>query len=105
MNKITLRNRILNYIPYDIHCGKHSGFPSCCIIFFVTKWVWVCHYKNNKFYKAYWTKMQALKNRPEYIPCPKCLRNRTFVKLKSCPADCLLKTLLYGKNWKKKRVN
>lgn len=97
MNKTTLRNRILNNIPYDIHCGKHSGFPNCCIIFFITQWAWMSSNKK----QPHWDKMNKLRNHPGYIPCPKCLRNRDFIKVKLCPKNCQRKILLFGKNWKK----
>jgi hypothetical protein len=53
----------LNRLPFEIHCGRHSGFPECCIKFFVSKWIWAWH-DNSKFYKAYWVKMEKLKKHP-----------------------------------------
>lgn len=98
MNQKEHINSILDHLPYDIHCGRHSGFPECCIKFFITKWIW-----NYSRYKLHWKKLGRLrKNRPDYIPCPTCLKNKTFVKLISCPKNCKKKIKLFGKHWYKK---
>jgi len=73
-------------IREDIVCGFHSGFPPCCIKFFVTKWLWM---GNTKARKDHWKKIRRVRCFDvEYIPCPECLKNKTFVKLKKCPKTC-----------------
>lgn len=85
----------LALIPYEIHCGFHSGFPECCIKFWVTKWTWAD--PDSSFKKKHWKLLR--KHDVGYIPCPKCLRNKTFVDVKPCPKSCRLKILLWGKDW------
>jgi len=70
-------------IRRDIICGLHSGFPPCCVKFFVTKWIWNVGSKNsNKYFE------KIVLAGPWYIPCPKCLKNKTFVPVKECPENC-----------------
>jgi len=88
----------LTTLPYDIECGRHSGFPDCCVRFFVIRWI--TKDTDSKFSKDYRAKLNRLKKHPGYIPCPKCLKNKTFVKVKKCPDNCKLRTLIWGKNWK-----
>jgi hypothetical protein len=77
---------VLNKIKIDISCGIHSGFPPCCVKFFVTKWVWHRFHKSNN---KHWDNIRAIDSFDiNYIPCPKCLKNKTFVKLKKCPKNC-----------------
>ena len=104
MNKLWKTSKdsyYLTLLPYEIHCGRHSGFPDCCIRFYVTKWI--TKDTDSKFSKTYRSKLNRLKNHPGYIPCPKCLKNRTFIKVIKCPDNCKLKVLIWGKNWKKKK--
>jgi hypothetical protein len=70
----------------DITCGLHSGFPPCCIKFFITKWVWNIYSKSNR---DHWKKIRRVRSfKIQYIPCPKCLKNKTFVHLKKSPKNC-----------------
>ena len=76
----------LLHIRDDIICGLHSGFPPCCVKFFITKWIWNLASKANR---EHWKKIRRVRCfNVSYIPCPKCLKNRTFVKLKKCPKTC-----------------
>ncbi len=93
--------KILAKIPYDIHCGKHSGFPDCCIKFFITKWVWMFDDDSSKFIKTYRKKLRAAM--PGYVPCPKCLREKKFITVKHCPKSCRLRRFVWGKDWWKKK--
>ncbi len=92
---------ILAKIPYDIHCGGHSGFPDCCIKFFITKWIWVWDDRDSKFVKSYRKRINKL--RPGYIACPKCLKSKKFIKVQPCPKSCRLKMFVWGKDWWKKK--
>lgn len=95
----------LSLIPYEIHCGRHSGFPDCCIKFYVTKWIWYdadSKFRKNhiKLLKKYvWTDDSV----SGYIVCPKCIKSKTFVEVKKCPKGCRMKILLWGRDWWKKR--
>jgi len=90
---------ILGMIPYDICCGQHSGFPECCIKFWVIKWTWAT-YIDSKFANDYRKKLN--KYHPGYIACPKCLRAKNFVDVQPCPKSCRLKCFVLGRNWWKK---
>lgn len=87
----SLTSYILGLIPYDIHCGTHSGFPECCIKFWVTKWIWES-YNETKYAVQY--RKQLMKFNPGYIACPRCLRSKKFIAPKSCPKSCRLKILV-----------
>jgi hypothetical protein len=74
-----------------VECGLHSGFPVCCIEFFV---------------KAYWPIMtsgsprrstarrameryrMSLRNNdnvtPGWVPCPRCLQDRRVIRVRDC---------------------
>lgn len=100
MRKITqegIKTR-LKHMGKTIACGFHSGFPPCCIRFYITKWLWIPKDpKKSKFFKTYWKKMEKKrkltydkktkkwKSNFGYIPCPTCLRYERFVEVKPCP--------------------
>jgi hypothetical protein len=75
-----------------IVCGLHSGFPPCCITFFVKTWwpFFVAIYqmparersKARSTYDAYLRQTRGT----NYVPCPRCVADRRFVKVKAC--DC-----------------
>lgn len=92
---------ILAKIPYDIHCGKHSGFPDCCIRFFITKWIWIWDDQNSKFMKSYRKRLRSIN--AGYVPCSDCLKKKKFITVKNCPKSCLLKRFVWGKDWWKKK--
>lgn len=78
-----------------IECGLHSGFPTCCVAFFVRVWwPWMLaidglstRRRADAFVAsddyAKWT------TRPGYVACPKCVVDQNFVEVKAC--DCLRK--------------
>ena len=101
MESLPRESFILSKIPYDIHCGRHSGFPECCIKFFITKWIWIWDDKNSKEMKKHRARLN--KHHPGYIACPKCIRKKNFIKLKPCPKSCKLRRLVWGKDWWKKK--
>lgn len=64
----------------NINCGLHSGFPDCCIMFFVMIYsklsikrsgYWDCHRYMNLHH---WN----------YIPCPHCALTGNRVKVEKC---------------------
>lgn len=80
-----------------VECGVHSGFPSCCIAFFVKVW-WPYALAIDgsstraradalTAYNAY----QKWSTRPGYVPCPSCVVERKFVEV--LPCDCEAKRL------------
>jgi len=68
---------------YSIACGLHSGFPRCCVRFFV--YGWGCMSDDER--AAYSATFDAI--HAGYVPCPQCVALRRFVprdQTKSC--DC-----------------
>jgi hypothetical protein len=65
-----------------VECGLHSGFPPCCIEFFVNT------YKPHRLAAAmeHHNLLVQHSDAPRgYIPCPRCLFDRRFVKtVKRC---------------------
>lgn len=78
-----------------IECGLHSGFPRCCIAFFVKTWRLLFVAINQaprgegararRGYNAYLRQTRGT----NYVPCPNCLSKRRFVNVKAC--DCEVK--------------
>ena len=75
-----------------IECGLHSGFPACCVAFFVKVWwPWAAaidqlparaQAEAQDAYDTY----QRWSTRPGYVPCPSCVVARRFVEV--LPCDC-----------------
>lgn len=82
----------------DITCGMHSGFPKCCILFFISVWR---HYmymlydldtlpeRTYRRSQALFTEFQEMLEaqgigRAGYIPCPRCQLEKNIVKVKTC---------------------
>ncbi len=72
-NKLKLHKHQIGYII----AGVHSNFPVCCIMFFTLKWVKFKEKKSRKYFKK-------IPNEVEYIPCPKCLKHKKFIKPHMC---------------------
>ena len=85
MNKKDIK-RILLHIPQTIKCGIHSGIPICCVQYYVSKRLWMTDKEllgdNAQIQKL----VGDLYSNFHYIPCPKCVKNKTIVKTKKCPA-------------------
>jgi hypothetical protein len=61
---------------HRIGCGLHSGFPPCCIRFFIET-------DGRPLDRHYKIAMEAA--RPlGYLPCPVCLREKRFVEVRRC---------------------
>ena len=75
---------------YHREFGRHSGIPECCINFFIEVWtthVPVLHYYQQKFAHL----------NIDYIPCPNCLVNKSFVQIHKCDKACVkYRKLLQG---------
>jgi hypothetical protein len=80
----------------DIECGLHSGFPPCCVIFYITVWARSVGFKKDKssvdmfhftqFCENYLTPVTRLTGLAVsgYVPCPACILARHFVTTKKC---------------------
>lgn len=88
--------RRLNHLPSTFECGVHSGFPTCCIIFYMTRKMWMSESENRDYNKLIHQKMKMIldedgeyiKHIPGYIPCPKCLESENFVTdIKPCECN------------------
>src|SRR5262249_7406902 len=76
-----------------IECGLHSGFPRCCVLFFVGVY-WplaeLAYHAGVEIARwplaSYRAAIDAACGieRPGYIPCPSCLLARNFVTVKDC---------------------
>ena len=79
--------------PQDIRCGIHSGFPPCCIAFFIGPWKLVSligrdHCSHNILWSTYWTlrtlSEELYNNESRYIQCPICLARGKVIEAKDC---------------------
>jgi hypothetical protein len=81
--------------PYDegifmlVECGLHSGFPICCIEFFVKDYMPIVERPTSpEASRAIANYRDAIRRRgdikPGYIPCPRCLKSRRTVRVKCC---------------------
>jgi hypothetical protein len=69
----------LKHLSKTVECGLHSGIPDYCIKWYISKWTWMPLLKRME-------RVNRLKKyNIGYIPCPQCLRNKAFVKVKKCP--------------------
>jgi hypothetical protein len=64
----------------DVRCGLHSGFPRCCIKFFIGPWSRMPRPER----VLYLTSMPN-GHGPGYVPCPDCVASKNFVQVKPCP--------------------
>ena len=77
-------------VEHAIECGTHSGFPQCCIEWFVGEW------QTALFEYTYISDGRYLKPSRDYlegiswgyVPCPECVKigNRVIVKECDCSA-------------------
>lgn len=78
-----------------VECGLHSGFPPCCVVFFVQVW-WPAHMLDGSSpalrktralmsdYQRVLRRVRADHARVSYIPCPDCVLSKKFVMMKKC---------------------
>lgn len=75
----------LSNVHYMVDCGIHSGFPACCVRFYVTKFAWMKRERR----QSYGDKVVecGTKNGISYgyVPCPACLKKNNVVKVLPCP--------------------
>jgi hypothetical protein len=77
----------LNHLKNIVKCGTHSGFPPCCIQYYITVHMWrsdlaMVRYCN----KAVNRGIEVRNKAPGYIPCPSCLEKGKFIRVRKCPA-------------------
>lgn len=63
-----------------VACGLHSGLPLCCVVFFVKVQLALDDSARASYLRV------GRGDEPDYFACPRCLVERSFVKLKPC--DC-----------------
>lgn len=68
---------------YDWVCGKHSGIPTCCRLWFIGARALPLVVK-----RAYWDLGLFIGGR-EYVPCPRCLATGRGIGtvLRECACD------------------
>lgn len=69
-------------VVHDVVCGLHSGLPICCVVFFVKV---MSKIRGEEDRLAYFDMFPS--RRPGYVPCPKCLIDGAFVKVRPCSCD------------------
>ena len=85
--KDSTRDWLLNlagWLQHDVVCGLHSGFPPCCVIFYITKKRWMAVEENDRYMAKISRREKSLKRRINYVPCPECLRAGRIVRCKPC---------------------
>ena len=71
----------------DVICGIHSGFPPCCIEFYVNTWLPAWR-DLNRIGLLGWIIAEAVRSRScGYIICPECVANNNVVEVKRCNID------------------
>lgn len=76
-------------------CGKHSGFPLCCILWYLTVWKLIeklPHKEVKLDDNLVWTvsgpTVWYIENTGwGYIPCPLCIVRKNKVEVLSCDCD------------------
>ena len=76
-----------------IECGLHSGYPRCCVLFYVKFWwpyhaAWHAGRADLSGVAPYRQTLDALKIRAGYVPCPACALAENIVVPKPCPTTC-----------------
>lgn len=71
--------------------GRHSGFPVCCVIWFLVRdrsgWVSLVH--NRYWYRRWLTRTGADKPiQHQYVRCPLCWLRRRYVEMHLCTLAC-----------------
>jgi hypothetical protein len=70
----------LNY-----RCGLHSGFPKCCIRFFVKTWIMGSHADIRVHAVKMLSSAASMGKWWGYIPCPDCCLKHEPVEVLRCP--------------------
>lgn len=71
----------------DVICGINSGFPPCCIEFYVNTWLPALKDLNKLGFLGYVIAESVRSMHCGYIICPECVANNNIVKVKLCNID------------------
>src|ERR1700676_4532694 len=86
MNESDMLNRLI-YSQSAIICGFYSGYPTCCVQFFITKKLWMSDTEVRRYIEQIQHRSQQLGNKwGGYIPCPNCLKAGNMVEVLPCPS-------------------
>lgn len=78
----------------DLRMGKCSGFPNCCILWYVTGWSLLFGDKGKDLCsKSAWRAKAILRYHEKagasgYVPCPLCLLSGARVRVRYCTDAC-----------------
>jgi hypothetical protein len=81
------------HVVHMIECGLHSGFPKCCIAFFVKVWwPWLLAIdqlstRARASAMPAFNTYQKWNGQPGYVPCPRCAIEKSFVKVIPCNCE------------------
>lgn len=72
-------------------CGLHSGYPVCCVEFYISQWRHWSYDEREAYYREAETAFFAkFKDRYLYcLPCPRCLSKSHFMQNRGAPCECL----------------
>jgi hypothetical protein len=65
--------------PYIIQCGRHSGFPECCVQHYVQQYI-----VSRSYLEGYHAKMNERGVSFGYVPCPECLEKGQPIVVLDC---------------------
>jgi hypothetical protein len=80
----------------DFRMGRCSGFPDCCILFFISVWrpvygdLDVSPSDKVKWRKRFlgWYMKKAGNFKCGYVPCPLCIMSGARVEVRKCTPEC-----------------
>ena len=78
-SKMKVKNLMAKF-QFDWNCGRHSGFPMCCILWYLGPWQLII-FRTPWMWKWYWALGDG-----NYVRCPICLLRKHQVEMKEC--DC-----------------
>lgn len=84
-------------------CGRHSGFPDCCIAFFVDKYLPVFLVGEGAHLKPYLRRVKDAGYEGGFIPCPDCLEKKRPQVILSCDCEKEIRAAMPKKPPKLKR--
>ena len=99
LNKLLVAFRMSTEHKTHVLRGLHSGIPICCIAFFVTTYFprWRSGFAGNRldwrYARGHMRRNHEVARQlgdkpPSYVPCPACVRAKTFVRIHLCTDRC-----------------
>ncbi len=89
-NSISMIEKIKRWwmaIDYTWYCGRHSGIPPCCRLFFIGPWRWIYHGKKHSKLRLWIYRKIFLGDKSNCIRCPFCLFFKMPV-VRTKPCNC-----------------